>query len=107
MPTEHPLLWGIITSASAAGLAMPLLKRVAIVFDITASRAGDSTPARVPTLGGPGIIAGFALGAGVLGMLPLWLVIGSVFLCLAGVIDDVMASRRPKKLQQSCLPPRP
>jgi UDP-GlcNAc:undecaprenyl-phosphate GlcNAc-1-phosphate transferase len=90
MPSQYPLLWAVIISASSAAAAMPVLKRLALVFGITASRAGDNTPAVVPALGSPGIIAGFMLGAGVLGMLPLWVVIGPVLLSVAGVIDDAI-----------------
>ena len=77
---------------------MPVLKRLAFAFGITASRAGDRMPARVPALGGPGIIGGFVLGAGVFGMLPLWLVIGSVFLSVTGVIDDAIILTPIEKL---------
>jgi UDP-GlcNAc:undecaprenyl-phosphate GlcNAc-1-phosphate transferase len=77
---------------------MPILKRLALALDITAPRAGDITPDRVPTLGGPGIIAGFLLGAAALGNLPLWLVVGPVFLCLAGVIDDAIVLTPAQKI---------
>ena len=98
MPSEHLLFWAVIISASSAAAAMPMLKRLALTLDITAPPADKSVRARVPTLGGPGIIAGFALGAGVLGVLPLWLIIGPVFLCMAGVIDDARVLTPAQKI---------
>jgi len=97
MPSEHPLLWAAMIGASSAAAAMPMLKRLSLTFHITAARADDGR-GEVPTLGGPGIIAGFALGAGVLGMLPFWLVIGPVFLCLAGVVDDAIILTPAQKI---------
>jgi UDP-GlcNAc:undecaprenyl-phosphate GlcNAc-1-phosphate transferase len=90
MPFEHPLLWAVAISSASAAATIPILKRLALGFGITALRAGHDRLGKVPTLGGPGIIAGFAVGAGILGMLPSWLVIGPVFLCIAGVIDDAI-----------------
>ena len=98
MPSEHLLLWAVIISASSAAAAMPMLKRLALALDIMASRTDGNMPTRIPTLGGPGIIAGFVLGAAVLGMLPLWLVIGPVFLCIAGVIDDAIILTPAQKI---------
>jgi UDP-GlcNAc:undecaprenyl-phosphate/decaprenyl-phosphate GlcNAc-1-phosphate transferase len=98
MPFQLPPLSAFIISLGSAAAAMPLLKRLALALGITASRAAGATPSTVPTLGGPGIIASFALGAGVLGMLPLWLAIGPLFLCLAGVIDDAIVLTPGQKI---------
>jgi UDP-N-acetylmuramyl pentapeptide phosphotransferase/UDP-N-acetylglucosamine-1-phosphate transferase len=104
MSSQYPLLWAVIISASSAAAAMLVLKRLARALGITASRAGDDLPGEVPTLGGPGIIGGFALSAGVIGMLPLWLVIGPVFLAAAGVIDDAIILTPPRKIAQKLWP---
>jgi UDP-GlcNAc:undecaprenyl-phosphate/decaprenyl-phosphate GlcNAc-1-phosphate transferase len=98
VPSDHPLLWAVFISGSTAAASMPVLKRLGLAFEITASRADGSTPARVPTLGGPGIVAGFVLGAGLLGMLPLWLLIGPLFLCIAGVVDDARVLTPAQKI---------
>jgi UDP-GlcNAc:undecaprenyl-phosphate/decaprenyl-phosphate GlcNAc-1-phosphate transferase len=86
--SHHPLFWATIVGAGSAAAMMPILKRLSLALGVTASRAYESAAVQVPSLGGPGIILGFALGAVVLGMLPLWLVVGPSFLCMAGVVDD-------------------
>src|SRR6266852_1112827 len=98
MSSEHPLLWAIIVSFCITAAAMPLLKRMALAFAITASRAGGKVPDTVPVLGGPAIVGGLLMAAAVLDMLPLWLAVGVLFLCVSGVVDDAQVLTPGQKL---------
>jgi UDP-GlcNAc:undecaprenyl-phosphate GlcNAc-1-phosphate transferase len=80
------------------GAAMPLIRRLCLVWRITAPRAVGERRERVPSLGGPPIIAGalcaLALTAGV----PLWLGLPIALLCVAGIVDDILVLTPSRKL---------
>jgi UDP-GlcNAc:undecaprenyl-phosphate GlcNAc-1-phosphate transferase len=97
MSSEYSVLWAAIVSFCIATSVIPLLKRLAVAFRMTASPAVDVSGA-VPVLGGPAIIAGFMLAALTVHALPMWLALAIVFLCLAGLLDDAIVLTPAQKL---------
>ena len=84
--------------AIAAG-TIPLARRVALRFGITAERSADSeVTERVPVFGGAAIIAGIVGSLAMFGVLPGWVAFCAVAMWMVGVIDDARELRPREKL---------
>jgi UDP-GlcNAc:undecaprenyl-phosphate/decaprenyl-phosphate GlcNAc-1-phosphate transferase len=85
-----PIAKSLAIAFVAAGGLMPLARRACFRWQITAPRTIGEKAERVPSLGGPPIIAGALCGLAVTAGVPLWLGIPITMLCAAGVIDDII-----------------
>jgi len=90
MTTQALEFWGLpLLSFGIAALSLPLVIRLAQRFGIVAGAHGDSRD-RPPTplLGGISIVAGVLVPLGLVGFLPLWVLVGAVGLTAIGAFDD-------------------
>jgi UDP-GlcNAc:undecaprenyl-phosphate/decaprenyl-phosphate GlcNAc-1-phosphate transferase len=93
-----PILKVVGISFGLTAATMPVARWACFRWGITAPRTVGEKPERVPTLGGPPIIAGAFCALALTGGVPFWLWAPIALLCVAGVIDDIIVLTPRQKI---------
>ena len=102
--TQALIFWGLpLISFGISALSLPAIIRLARYYGIVAHPQGDPrSRSPRPLLGGVAIIAGILAPLAIVGVLPLWILIGSLALCVIGAVDDARPlAPRSKFLMQT------
>jgi UDP-GlcNAc:undecaprenyl-phosphate GlcNAc-1-phosphate transferase len=98
MASLLPMLEAVGVSFCLTAAMMPVARWICFRWQITAPRTVGEKPERVPTLGGPPIIAGIFCALALTAGVPSWLGVSIALLCGAGVVDDIIVLSPRQKL---------